>query len=335
MAGSPTCFTLIYILWQLTGSTASGSVKELVGSIGGAVTFPLKSEVKQVDSIVWTFNTTTLVTIQPEGGPMIVTQNRNKERVDFPDGGYSLKLSKLKKNDSGIYNVEIYSSSLQDPFTRKYVLRVYEHLSKPKVTMGLQSNKNGTCVTNLTCRMEHGEEDVIYTWKALGQAVNESHNGSILPISWRWGESDMTFICTVRNPVSSNSSSPILARKLCEGAADDSDSSMVLLCLLLVPLLLSLFVLGLFLWFLKRETQEESIKEKKRADICRETPNICPYSGENTEYDTIPYTNRTIPMEDAANTLYSTVEIPKKIENPHSLLTMPDTPRLFAYENVI
>lgn len=83
--------------------------------------------------------------------------------------------------------------------------------------MGLQSNKNGTCVTNLTCHMEHGEEDVIYTWKALGQAVNESHNGSILPISWRWGESDMTFICTVRNPVSSNSSSPILARKLCEG----------------------------------------------------------------------------------------------------------------------
>uniref|UniRef100_A0A2K5NPA4 SLAM family member 7 n=1 Tax=Cercocebus atys TaxID=9531 RepID=A0A2K5NPA4_CERAT len=181
-------------------------------------------------------------------------------------------------------------------FTLIYILwQLTEHLSKPKVTMGLQSNKNGTCVTNLTCRMEHGEEDVIYTWKALGQAVNESHNGSILPISWRWGESDMTFICTVRNPVSSNSSSPILARKLCE----------------------------------------ESIKEKKRADICRETPNICPYSGENTEYDTIPYTNRTIPMEDAANTLYSTVEIPKKIENPHSLLTMPDTPRLFAYENVI
>ncbi|XP_011813010.1 PREDICTED: SLAM family member 7 isoform X6 [Colobus angolensis palliatus] len=204
MAGSPTCSILIYILWQLTGSTASGSVKELVGSIDGAVTFPLKSEVKQIDSIVWTFNTTPLVTIQPEGGPMIVTQNRNKERVDFPDGGYSLKLSKLKKNDSGIYNVEIYSSSLQDPFTRKYVLRVYE-----------------------------------------------------------------------------------------------------------------------------------SIEEKKRADICRETPNICPYSGENTEYDTIPSTNRTIPMEDAANTLYSTVEIPKKMENPHSLLTMPDTPRLFAYENVI
>uniref|UniRef100_A0A2I2ZXQ2 SLAM family member 7 n=1 Tax=Gorilla gorilla gorilla TaxID=9595 RepID=A0A2I2ZXQ2_GORGO len=177
-----------------------------------------------------------------------------------------------------------------------YILwQLTEHLSKPKVTMGLQSNKNGTCVTNLTCCMEHGEEDVIYTWKALGQAANESHNGSILPISWRWGESDMTFICVARNPVSSNFSSPILARKLCE----------------------------------------ESIEEKKRADIGRETPNICPHSGENTEYDTIPHTNRTILKEDPANTVYSTVEIPKKMENPHSLLTMPDTPRLFAYENVI
>ncbi|XP_063483171.1 SLAM family member 7 isoform X6 [Symphalangus syndactylus] len=203
MAGSPTCLTVIYILWQLTGSAASGPVKELVGSIGGAVTFPLESEVKQIDSIVWTFNTTTLVTTQP-GGAIIVTQNRNKERVDFPDGGYSLKLSKLKKNDSGIYNVEIYSSSLQHPSTQKYVLRVYE-----------------------------------------------------------------------------------------------------------------------------------SIEEKKRADICRETPNICPHSGENTEYDTIPHTNRTILKEDPANTVYSTVEIPKKMENPHSLLTMPDTPRPFAYENVI
>ncbi|PNI19771.1 SLAMF7 isoform 1 [Pan troglodytes] len=204
MAGSPTCLTLIYILWQLTGSAASGPVRELVGSVGGAVTFPLKSKVKQVDSIVWTFNTTPLVTIQPEGGTIIVTQNRNKERVDFPDGGYSLKLSKLKKNDSGIYYVGIYSSSLQQPSTQKYVLHVYE-----------------------------------------------------------------------------------------------------------------------------------SIEEKKRADICRETPNICPHSGENTEYDTIPHTNRTILKEDPANTVYSTVEIPKKMENPHSLLTMPDTPRLFAYENVI
>uniref|UniRef100_A0A2K5SGN3 SLAM family member 7 n=1 Tax=Cebus imitator TaxID=2715852 RepID=A0A2K5SGN3_CEBIM len=204
MAGSPTCLTLLYILWQLTGSAAHEVMKELVGPLGGAVTFPLTSKVNQVDSIVWTFNTTLLVTMQPEMGTIIVTQNRNKERISFLNGTYSLKLSELKKNDSGVYHVKIYSSSHHDPFTQEYVLHVYE-----------------------------------------------------------------------------------------------------------------------------------SIEEKKRTDIRQETPNLCPHSGENTEYDTISYTNRTIPMEDPANTVYSTVEIPKKMESPHSLLTMPDTPRLFTYENVI
>uniref|UniRef100_A0A667ILC8 SLAM family member 7 n=1 Tax=Lynx canadensis TaxID=61383 RepID=A0A667ILC8_LYNCA len=91
-----------------------------------------------------------------------------------------------------------------------------ERLSKPKVTMGLQNNKNGTCLTNLTCFMDQGGEDVTYSWESLGQAANESHNGSILPISWRLGERDTIFICVVRNPISSNSSNPIFARKLCE-----------------------------------------------------------------------------------------------------------------------
>uniref|UniRef100_A0A2K5E0R9 SLAM family member 7 n=1 Tax=Aotus nancymaae TaxID=37293 RepID=A0A2K5E0R9_AOTNA len=127
MAGSPTCLTLMYILWQLTGSAAPEAVKELVGPLGGAVTFPLMSKVKQVDTIVWTFNTTLLVTMQPEAGTIIVTQNRNKERVSFPNGSHSLKLSELKKNDSGVYHVKIYSSSLQDPFTQNYVLHVYEN----------------------------------------------------------------------------------------------------------------------------------------------------------------------------------------------------------------
>ena len=92
-----------------------------------------------------------------------------------------------------------------------------EYLSKPKVVIGLHENKNGTCVTNLTCSMEHGEEDVTYSWKSLDQTTNESYRGSILPISWRWEKSDMTFICMASNPISSNSSNPIFAQNLCEG----------------------------------------------------------------------------------------------------------------------
>ncbi|EHB13656.1 SLAM family member 7, partial [Heterocephalus glaber] len=195
----------------------------LVGAVGGSVIFSLNFTVKQVDSIAWLFNETTLVTVQPATGDeqptFIAAHKRNKPRVHFQDGGYSLTFSQLKKTDSGIYSVIIHSSDSQSLFPVKYRLNVYEHLSKPKVTMGLQSNKNGTCITNLTCSMEEGGEDVTYSWKALDQAANESHDGSILPISWTLGGNDVTFICMARNPISSNSSSPIFARKLCGGGS--------------------------------------------------------------------------------------------------------------------
>lgn len=111
------------------GSAASRALKELVGALGGSVTFPLTHSINSIDSIVWTFNTTTLITIQPTTAnnqdTVIVTQNHNKKRVEFSHGNYSLKLSKLNKNDSGAYHVHIYSSSLQHPFTQNYELRVY------------------------------------------------------------------------------------------------------------------------------------------------------------------------------------------------------------------
>ncbi|XP_026343236.1 SLAM family member 7 [Ursus arctos] len=337
MLGPPACFLLVLLLCQLTGPATSGALKELVGDLGGSVTFPLKLPRIQIDSLVWIFNTTPLITIQPKTPDkqpnVIVTQSHNKERVDFLLGNYSLKLSKLDKSDSGDYRVVIYSSSLKDPFIQQYELRVYEHLSKPKVTMGLQNNKNGTCVTNLTCFMDQGGEDVTYSWESLGQAANESHNGSILPISWRLGKKGMTFICVARNPISSNSSNPVFAWKLCEGAADDPESSVVLY-ILGVIFLLSAFALVPVILITRRERKEESIEEKKGMDTHQEILNNSP-SGETPVYDTITCVNNTIPEENPVNTLYSSVQIPQKMEKPHSPPTSPNMPRLFAYENVI
>uniref|UniRef100_A0A8D1L6F7 SLAM family member 7 n=1 Tax=Sus scrofa TaxID=9823 RepID=A0A8D1L6F7_PIG len=170
-----------------------------------------------------------------------------------------------------------------------------EYLSKPKVTVGLQNNNNGTCVTNLTCSMEEGEEDVTYSWMSLGQANNESYGGSILPISLRREKRDMTFICLARNPISSNSSNPIFAWKLCKA----------------------------------------SIEEKGGVGTHPEILSCSPPSGETLEYDTIPHLKNTIPEENSLNTLYSTVQIPPKVEKPHSLPELPDTPGPFTYENII
>ncbi|XP_031291811.1 SLAM family member 7 isoform X2 [Camelus dromedarius] len=314
MLGFPAGFVVIFLLCQLTGPAASGAVKKLVGALGGSVTFPLNFSVDSIDSIVWIFNTTTLITIAPkmadENALIIVTQQRNKERVDFPNGNYSLKLSKLKKNDSGAYRAEIHSSSIQSPLTQDYELRVYEQLSKPKVTIDLQNSTNGTCITNLTCSMEQGGEDVTYSWKSLGQTTNESHSGSVLPISWRGEKRDMTFICMARNPISSNSSTPIFAWKLCEGAAGGLASSVIFSLLLFFIPLCSL-ALMLIILILRRE-RKEFIEEKREIDPRLEILNYYPPSGETLEYDTIPDLNNTIPEENPVNSIYSTVQISTK-----------------------
>ncbi|XP_005400274.1 PREDICTED: SLAM family member 7 isoform X2 [Chinchilla lanigera] len=339
MAAPPIRHILISVLCQLTVSAVSETFKELVGAIGGSVTFSLDFTVQQVDSIAWTFNETNFATVEPAVGDkqatFIVAQKRNRPRVLFQDGGYSLTFSQLKKTDSGIYSVVIHSSDSPQPLTWKYRLHVYERLSKPEVTMGLYSNKNGTCITNLICSIQEGGEDVTYSWKTLDQAANESHDGPILPISWTLGENDMTFICMARNPISSNSSSPIHARKLCEGgAADDSGFPLKLLCvLLLIPLCLLGVTMALLLSRLTKR-RKDPVKSKSGEDIHQEIPNFYPCSAENTEYDTIPSTHKN-PEEDPANTLYSTVQIPKMVENPHLSPRMPDTSKLCGYENII
>ncbi|GAB1285710.1 SLAM family member 7 [Apodemus speciosus] len=313
-------------------TAASGTLKEVAGALGGSVTFTLNITEIKVNYVVWAFNTFFLAMLKDNA----VTSQSRKEGIVFPDGHYSMKLSQLKKNDSGAYRAEIHSSSTQSPFIQEFVLHVYEYLSRPKVTMDWQSNKNGTCIINLTCSMEQEGENVMYSWKAVGQADNELHDGANLPISWKPGEKDKTLICMARNPVSNNFSTPIFVQKLCEDSAKDLSSPrgiLYILCITVVLIFLSFpLVIIRIKWTQKGKDFEE---DKKRVDSHPEMPNSCPHLEENTAYDTIPYTEKRAPEEDAANTLYSTVQIPKEEKSPSSPPAKPHTPRPLRFENVI
>nr|XP_044999808.1 SLAM family member 7 [Jaculus jaculus] len=294
MAGFLKHFILASLLCWLTVSAASGTLKKLTGALGGSVTFPLSCTVKQGDTFIWTFNAVSLVASQPavEGkqATVIVTQTHNKERIVFTDGGCSLKLGPLKKDDTGVYRVEMHGESSKSPFIQEYALHVYEYLTKPRVTMGQQDNKNGTCVTNLTCSVDQAG-DVSYSWKVVGRIANESHDGSILPVSWKLRERGMTFICIASNPISTNSSSPILAWKLCEGAANGLDSFMFFLTYLCVPILFILVVLASIRLIARTKKRKDTIDEMKKVGIHQEVPNSCPYVEESAVYDTIPCMN--------------------------------------------
>ncbi|XP_031245463.1 SLAM family member 7 isoform X2 [Mastomys coucha] len=299
-------------MWHLR-AVASGTLKEVAGALNGSVTFTLNITEVEIDYVVWTFKTLFLAMVKKDD---ITSQSSNKERMGFPDGLYSMKLSLLKKSDSGAYRAEIHSTSRQPPFIQEYVLHVYEYVSKPKITMNKQSNKNGTCKINLTCSMEQEGENVTYSWKAVGQAVNEFHDGPNLPIAWRPGDKDKTLICMARNPVSNSSSTPIFAQKLCEDAAKDLDSPGAILYIMCISaLLIPLIVLLISLHIRWTQNGKGCEEVKKRVDRHQEMPSSCPHLEENTDYDTIPYTEKRRPEEDAANTLYSTVQIPKVVRS--------------------
>ncbi|KAL6088662.1 hypothetical protein STEG23_010196 [Scotinomys teguina] len=288
-------------------AATSGTLKEVIGALGGSATFTLNFTEEHVGTIIWTFKSITFAVVAKDN--VIVLQNPNKERTFFPNGSYSMELRQLKKNDSGVYRAEIHGTSLQSPIIQEYVLYVYEYLSRPKVTRDEQ-DKNGTCITSLTCSLEGGGDNVTYSWHALGQGVSEIHDGAVLPIAWRSGEKDKTLICMARNPISRTSSTPVFAQNLCEDAAKGLSSSRVILYIL--PLLLVLgFLVLVILLTMGTEKGKGCKDDMERMDSHQKKPNFCPHLEENTEYDTIPYINGTRLEEDAANTLYSTVQIPK------------------------
>lgn len=197
----------------LTGATACRVQKDLVGAVGGSVIFPLCNLVQQIDSVVWTFNTTALISIQPNATKdiVIVNQKQNRPRLDIVSGNYSLSMSSLVLGDMGIYRVELHSSGKQ-PVMQQYTLQVYEHLSRPVVKSDHWQMEEDVCMLNLTCSMPQGEAAVTYNW----EVTNQTQEGPVLSVSWRLGDSDVHFVCKVKNPVSSNISHPVSAREFCE-----------------------------------------------------------------------------------------------------------------------
>ncbi|XP_021054327.1 SLAM family member 7 isoform X3 [Mus pahari] len=256
MAHFSTYIIFTSVLWQLRVTAASGTLKEVAGALDGSVTFTLNITEIKADYVVWTFKTFFLAIVKRDS---VTSQSSNRERIVFPDGLYSMKLNQLKKNDSGAYRAEIHSASHQSSFIQEYMLHVYEHLSRPKVTMDWQSNKNGTCIINLTCSTDQEGENVTYSWKAVGQGDNQFHDGATLPIAWRSGERDQALICMARNPVSNSFSTPVFAQKLCEDAATDLTSPRGILYTLCISAVIILFVVPLIVhikWIKKGQEKE-------------------------------------------------------------------------------
>ncbi|XP_023580915.1 SLAM family member 9-like isoform X3 [Trichechus manatus latirostris] len=215
---SPVTHTQEYILQVYGSGTTVGET--VIGTLGESATLHLEFPAGQeVENITWSSRGLLAVLRPgPAGKPVLVveTQGPYSRRLSISHPGYSLQISSLRLQDSGLYRAQITLRTSPMNITKDFTLRVYEKLQEPNITVSSRIMNAGTCFIMLVCSLDQAGEDVQYSWDPHGQGAVMSHGGTTLSISWRSVDSD-SYRCTVRNPVSQRSRS-FPARPLCSAS---------------------------------------------------------------------------------------------------------------------
>ncbi|XP_040594556.1 SLAM family member 9 isoform X2 [Mesocricetus auratus] len=190
-------------------------VAALQESISLSLEIPSDEEVKD---IIWFFQKN-LVTVVPrkEGKStvMLTMDPRYRGRVGISESSYSLSISNLTWEDSGLYQAKVSLNTSQLFITKSYDLRVYRRLSKPHITVSLKISEEGACNISLMCSIERAGMDVTYTWLSSQDSTNVSHEDSVISTSWRPGDRALSYTCRASNPVSNSSSRLISVGSFC------------------------------------------------------------------------------------------------------------------------
>ncbi|XP_027274745.1 SLAM family member 9 [Cricetulus griseus] len=244
-------------------------VAALQESISLSLEIPSNEEVKD---IIW-FSQKNLVTVVPgkEGTPavIIVMDPRYQGRVGISESSYSLHISNLTWEDSGLYQAKVSLNTSQLSITKSYDLRVYRRLSKPHITVNFRISEEGACNISLMCSVERAGMDVTYTWLSPQDSANMSHEDAIISTSWRPGDRALSYICRASNPVSNSSSHLIPVGSFCADPGSPEKPSMSCLLAKGLILLFLLVILAVVLCvFQARKNYEMSrVRKLKRNRI--------------------------------------------------------------------
>ncbi|XP_036614026.1 SLAM family member 5-like isoform X2 [Trichosurus vulpecula] len=313
-------FLVLFLFTEPRASRENDAPIMVTGILGESATLLVEIPTTyKLENINW-FSRTSVAFVQPEGTSFnIITTHQNyKGRLSIPPETYNLKISPLKMEDAGPYRADI---NLQTPttttsitLTKNYTLHVYRRLAPPKITSDLVASQNNTCNITLTCFMEEGGEAVKYQWTPLGEQAVESDGKSRLFIFQKPEDSHINYTCTAINPVSNNSQS-ILLQQPCAGRSSSS------LWFILVPLLVIVTSAGILFYLQRKKT--EGADSQLTSQI--RTPKDFLPPAENRVYDeiSVPKVIVSKPQkeEEALNTIYYTVQKPKKMENSYSSST--------------
>ncbi|XP_032116735.1 SLAM family member 9 isoform X2 [Sapajus apella] len=213
---------LLLLLQEAKGDSGDDvDPEEVVAVLQESISLPLEIPPdEEVENIIWSSHKT-LATVVPgkEGHPatIMVTNPQYWGRVSLLDPSYSLHISNLSWEDSGLYQAQVNLRSSQISIMQQYDLLVYRRLSKPHITVNFEISGEGACNMSLMCSVEKAGMDVTYSWLSWGDSTYTSHEGPVLSTAWRPGDSALFYTCRASNPISNVSSHPIPAGPFCAG----------------------------------------------------------------------------------------------------------------------
>ncbi|XP_036253551.1 SLAM family member 7-like [Molothrus ater] len=188
---------------------AASNTTEVVGTVGGSVTFHSHSTDGNTDgnAALWEFGNEAIVTVEFED-PSNPEFHKDKFETHFAvsENGRALTISQLRMEDAGTYSVT--AGDKKSTFT----LQVFKELAEPTVTCEAQNCSGGSCSSSLRCSAPGaGFGNVSYTWD---QPWAE---GPLLPLNKSSWDKLESLTCTARNPVSSRSVTITNPGVLCTG----------------------------------------------------------------------------------------------------------------------
>ncbi|CAK7307634.1 SLAM family member 9 [Vulpes lagopus] len=242
--------------------------EEVVGVLQESISLPVEIPAdEEVENIIWSSSASLAVVIPGrEGQPtkIVLTNPRYQRRVSLVGPNYSLHISNLSWEDSGLYYAQVNLRTSQASTMQRYSLRIYRRLAEPHVSVNFEMAAEESCNLSLACSVEEAGQDVTYSWISREDCRDTVHEGSALSASWRPGDSVPSYTCRATNPVSTIYSQPIPARSFCADPRFPEETS-TYSCLLAKGLLLLLLfaILGAGLWCVQAQRGCQAPRTRK------------------------------------------------------------------------
>ncbi|XP_052593593.1 T-lymphocyte surface antigen Ly-9 [Peromyscus californicus insignis] len=213
------CVPLLFLLMGQGASEKETSSIVISGVLGGSVTFPLNiSGDAEIENVAWNYPPKSLaIAFSPKHVHIVDKDYSGRLNIS---NTYSMRISNLTKNDSGSYQAQINQKNSGLTRVEKFILRIYEQLQEPQVTMtSVTTSENGSCTVTLICTVNGEKDGIQYSWTQKDTDFNKSHRDPILTVSQSICDPDLPYTCTAWNPVSQNSSQPVHVWQFCTGAS--------------------------------------------------------------------------------------------------------------------